>query len=689
MCGTGREDQPNNKQLVAYLVTGQVDAATSVEHLEQSQRLYEDSYAQASPETDLRFDIKGWNSSYTGQPIPNIEMAEWVDATVADIRHLHPQRVLEIGCGTGLLLARLAPDCVEIWGTDYSQQVIHQVERLRSAEPSLGDVHLSHRIADDFSGIPAGNFDCVVLNSIVQYFPNVDYLLQVLVGAIRTIRPGGAIYVGDVRNLQLLPAYHAAIQLHQAADDLPLDQLQAQIQQRLRDEEELLIDPDFFYALPQRFPGISSVDIHLKRGACHNELTQFRYQVVLHLEQASDGQERPTTGEHSAWHELHWGDGVGTTDTLIQQLQRQMQLQPNPAMVVRGIPNRRVHACVQALDKLREAEPRPGRLVTVAHLRDQLAVQATAVDPESLWALSTALPFAVHVTWARCPVWSMPSSSPTPIMRRLPPMLAWLNLPADRCRPPSTGAPTPIIHFSGKLSRTLAPALRTWLHDKLPDYMTPAAFVLLEALPLTPNGKIDRKALPAPDISALARQGEFITPRTPTEIAVAAIWAEVLGIDPIGIHDNFFALGGHSLLATQVVSRLRQALNVEIALRDLFETPTVAGLAAQIDALHQVNGAAAAVEIPAADRSLPLALSHAQERLWFLDQLDGNHSAYNIPAALRLRGTLDIAALEHTLHEIVRRHEVLRTVFVMQDGDPVQQIQAARHRADGHRPERA
>ena len=206
-----------------------------------------------------------------------------------------------------MLLARLAPDCVEYWGTDYSQQVIRQVERLCTAEPSLRHVHLSHRMADDFSGIPTGHFDCVILNSIVQYFPDVDYLLDVLAGAVRSLRPGGAIYVGDVRNLQLLPAYHAAVQLHQAGDDLPLAQLQAQIQQRLREEEELLIDPDFFYALPQRFPEIGSVDVHLKRGSYHNELTQFRYQVVLHLAQPAD-----VTGSTAQWHTLHGTKCTGT-----------------------------------------------------------------------------------------------------------------------------------------------------------------------------------------------------------------------------------------------------------------------------------------------------------------------------------------------------------------------------------------
>ena len=267
---------------------GQVDDVTAAEHVEQWQNLYEDTYADPSPETDLTFDITGWNSSYTGQPIPSDEMAEWVDGTVADIRRLHPERVLEIGCGTGLLLGRLAPDCVEYWGTDYAEQVIRRAQRLCTAVPSLNHVQLSRRMADDFSGIPTGHFDCVILNSIVQYFPDVDYLLDVLAGAVRSLRPGGAIYVGDVRNLQLLPAYHAAVQLHQAGDDLPLAQLQAQIQQHLRDEEELLIDPDFFYALPQRFPEIDSVDVHLKRGSYHNELTQFRYQVVLHLAQPDD-----------------------------------------------------------------------------------------------------------------------------------------------------------------------------------------------------------------------------------------------------------------------------------------------------------------------------------------------------------------------------------------------------------------
>ena len=282
-------------------------------------------------------------------------------------------------------------------------------------------------------GIPTGHFDCVILNSIVQYFPNVDYLLDVLAGAVRSLRPGGTIYVGDVRNLQLLPAYHAAVQLHQAGDDLPLPQLQALIQQRLRDEEELLIDPDFFYALPQRFPEIDSVDVHLKRGSYHNELTQFRYQVVLHLAQPADGQEQQTWHAHRAWHEVHWGEAMDTPDALLAQLRQHLLVQPDDGLVVRNIPNARVHAYVQALTNCVRIKPSPTSPKPWRSCAHQLAQTNGAVDPESLWALSTSLPFAVHVTWSHSPGAVDACFVPQTDNAQLPALLACRWLPAGLC----------------------------------------------------------------------------------------------------------------------------------------------------------------------------------------------------------------------------------------------------------------
>ncbi|QSQ25805.1 non-ribosomal peptide synthase/polyketide synthase [Pyxidicoccus parkwayensis] len=215
-----------------------------------------------------------------------------------------------------------------------------------------------------------------------------------------------------------------------------------------------------------------------------------------------------------------------------------------------------------------------------------------------------------------------------------------------------------------------APELRAFLKQRLPEYMVPSAFVPLESFPLTPNGKVDRRALPAPEGTSQA--GTYVPPTTPTEEQLAALWAEVLRVERVGRFDDFFALGGHSLLATQVVSRLRGLAGVDLPLRELFESPTVAGLAARVDALARAStGASLAPPLRPVSRTGPLPLSFAQQRLWFLDRLQPDSPFYNMPIVLWLEGTLDTGALERGVTELVRRHEVLRTTF---EEGPVQVI---------------
>ncbi|HEX3527655.1 MAG TPA: amino acid adenylation domain-containing protein, partial [Thermoanaerobaculia bacterium] len=243
-----------------------------------------------------------------------------------------------------------------------------------------------------------------------------------------------------------------------------------------------------------------------------------------------------------------------------------------------------------------------------------------------------------------------------------------------------------VAYAVGREGQALRAAdLRSWLQERLPDYMLPAAFVTLGALPLTANGKLDRRALPAPEWgSAAAEPAAFRTPRTPLEELVAGIWCDVLRLEQVGPDGDFFALGGHSLLATQVVSRLREVCGVEISLRRLFEAPTVAGLAAHVEAARQELSSSPAsppaqvppvVPVPR-DRDLPA--SFAQERLWFLERLGVGGASYLLPNELRLRGRLDdpeIDALSRALNEVVRRHEVLRTSFAL-TGDLVVQTVA-------------
>ncbi|HEY6323031.1 MAG TPA: amino acid adenylation domain-containing protein, partial [Thermoanaerobaculia bacterium] len=225
-------------------------------------------------------------------------------------------------------------------------------------------------------------------------------------------------------------------------------------------------------------------------------------------------------------------------------------------------------------------------------------------------------------------------------------------------------------------------ALRQHAAQSLPGYMLPVAAVSLPALPLSPHGKVDRLALErlAPPVLAGQDEEGRERPRTPVEELVAGIWSQVLGVDgPIGRGQSFFDLGGHSLLATQVVSRLRQVLGVELALRRLFELPTLADLASAVEAARAAPAPAPVPPLVPRRRSVagepePAPLSFAQQRLWFLDQLDPGSATYNVPAALRLSGTLNVPALTCALDEVVRRHEVLRTVYAVVGGDPVQRI---------------
>lgn len=215
--------------------------------------------------------------------------------------------------------------------------------------------------------------------------------------------------------------------------------------------------------------------------------------------------------------------------------------------------------------------------------------------------------------------------------------------------------------------------IQDFLRSRLPDYMVPATVVCLPAFPLTANGKVDRRALPEPD-----RDGNgvrrFVAPRTSTEEILAGFWSDVLKRDGIGIHDNFFDLGGHSLLATQVMSRLRQAFCVDLPLRTVFESPSIAQLADAVEAGRKSGIGEQPPPIQPMPRTGPIPLSFAQQRLWVLAQLEPDSVAYNISIALRITGSLDVAALERSFNEVVRRHESLRTTFRSLNGVPVQVV---------------
>ncbi|NCR69790.1 MAG: amino acid adenylation domain-containing protein [Microcystis aeruginosa LG13-12] len=579
-----------NTNLVAYLVPALKDqvlpeqlAQWQSEYVSDWQKIYEESYSKPQPQTeDPTFNISGWNSSYTGQAIPAAEMQEWVDQTVSRILgNQPPQRVLEIGCGSGLLLFRVAKHCQEYWGADYSSATINNLEHLCSTIEGLeGKVKLLHRTADDFTGIPQATFDRVVINSVVQYFPSVDYLLQVIAGAVKTIADQGQIFLGDIRSLPLLEPYHAAVQLARAEANKPLEQWQKQVNQSVATEEELLIEPQFFIALKQRFPRISWVEIAPKRGQAQNELTQFRYDVTLHLD--TDGQK--TTIPWLNWQRDRFSLG---------QLQDKLKLEQPEYLGIRDVPNQRLQKALQILDCL---ENPPG-VTTVGELRQLLEKNTgIGINPEQMWQLGEQLGYTVHLSW-----WegSQDGSFDVVFCRQnaiLEPIISkvdqqpYPNFWDDGTIIPKSWTDYTNNPLYGKLVQKLVPQVREFVQQKLPSYMVPQAFVLLNTLPLTPNGKVDRRALPTPDTATRNLATGFLAPRTPIETQMSQIWSEVLGVERIGIKDNFFELGGHSLLATQVISRSRDLFSLELSLQNLLEYPTIANLAQIIEVLSVAPG---------------------------------------------------------------------------------------------------
>ncbi|MCK1795095.1 amino acid adenylation domain-containing protein [Streptomyces sp. XM4193] len=585
-----REDRPGDRRLVGYVVPtegGEAsrDVSLETDQVDKWQVINDEVYGAASVEDGppLGENFAGWHSSYDSSVLPDEEMRAWRAATVERILELRPRRVLEIGVGAGLIMAPVAPHVDLYWGTDLSGTVIETLRSQTRQDPVLAErTRFTACPAHVLEGLPTGTFDTVVVNSVAQYFPSVEYLVDVIGKAFTLLGESGSVFLGDIRDLRLLHCMRAAI--HRLAN--PGDgaaALRFGTERAVERETELLVDPGLFESLAEKLDGFGGVDIRTKRGSYENELNRYRYDVVVH--------KRPTAPVSLASAPTVEWDEVGGLAPVAARLRAE-----RPSVLrVTGLPNARLTSDLAAVAEIEG----PGFEVRQGPSQAEIDEMSLATGYRSL------------VTWngeatdGRLDVVFVAvhdSSDELPAYRDL-----YLPGPA-----PERWANDPL---AARKEGELVTELREALAKNLPDYMVPSALVLMEALPITPNGKLDQKALPAPSASAATSE---LQPSTPDESIIARLFAEVLGLGRVGADDDFFRQGGDSIISIQLVSKAR-AEGLQFTAQDVFAHRTVRALAAAATRVDANAGESADKDLSEWD--IPLV---SQDEL---DQFESNWSA--------------------------------------------------------------
>jgi ubiquinone/menaquinone biosynthesis C-methylase UbiE len=425
------------------------------------------------------FNTTGWNSSYTRGTIPAHEMREWVENTVGDILQLTPKTVCEIGCGTGMLVMQIAPRCERYVAVDFSPAVLERLrEQLRTIPAVAARVEVIESRADSLDQLDENLFDTLVLSSVVQFFPNIGYLTKVLENAVNIVKPGGYVYVGDVRSLPLLQAFASSVELFQAPDEMHAGELRDRARRRVEREPELVVSPAYFLSLRHRLPKVSRVDIRLLRGRADNEMTRYRYEAILHVGHET---EASFDGEFLDWSERKWA---------LDEIRSMLRQHPNERMGIKCISNARIEKDLAALAILRVADPE----YTAGELRHRIEQNVDeGIHPQALLDLETeGLGFAVFLSWAAC--WPDGSYDAFFIPRR---SLEGKTLPAIGWPTPDASKLARKANWPGqaKLRNELIGQLVAHCGQNLPEKLAPAEIVLVDMLPRAADGTLASQEL--------------------------------------------------------------------------------------------------------------------------------------------------------------------------------------------------
>ncbi|KAK8011006.1 hypothetical protein PG990_009971 [Apiospora arundinis] len=550
-------------QLIAYCVRGgetyaPVDLDSSRGVAEWAAVL---SHAYTAEGDSTVFNIAGWQNSYNNQPFSPQEMRDWQAHSVHRLLSYSPERVFEIGSGTGLLLFPLAPHCRAFHAIDASAKAVELTRKLIASMPHVTcDKAEAHMLPE----LLHPSYDTVIINSVAQYFPSLKYFLSVIEWAVRAVAGKGRVYLGDLRNLTLLETFHADVIASRADRPVPAAELAERAEHAARLEKELVVSPELFANLPTLLPRIKRVDVTFRNGRYANEMSRYRFDVTLHVGEGDDGDDAVVDAEQYDWQE---------EDRKFETLRSKLALLENNALRINNVPNGRLReahdACMPTDDtKSSRSWVEVGTFMDFA---EEFGLELALLPSRSgdLWSLDA-------VFW--------PST--------LVPDLSLHEVRRINQGELTKYANVPIIGEPAKVS--LGRLLRPWLADRLPDYMMPAFFVELDRMPVTSSGKIDHRSLPHPTEHIL----ENITPpSTKMEHVIVGVWSDILGHDRFGIKENFFQIGGDSVRIVRVQAALQKLLGHPVSTAKLFEHHTIQTLAAYLDSTRP-NGKEATKILP-------------------------------------------------------------------------------------------
>ncbi len=559
-------DDNEQARLAAYIVpesTKADDAQVTEAHVGDWMNVFDSAYADDEQPYD--FDISGWLSSFTGEQISAAQMSDWVSHIVALVVDCQPRHIYEIGCGSGLLLYRLLEHCHSYTGIDLSQTAVQRINQT-VADKQLGNAQVYQGSANDFSKVAGQAIDTVLINSVAQYFPDIDYLEQVIVESIKLIGDKGRIIIGDVLNFALIEHFYSDVLRYQADEDETLAQLINKVQYHCQSQSELLIAPEFFRQLPKRYASIREVKVMLKTTDDDNEMSRYRYEVVLDIDLQAPVVTGVEVNTNNPIVELDWS----ASDELDRQIQ---QVSKQQLVIIRNIPN---HRLLNSLD---------------------LSQLKQVTEGESLGVLagpqyqSEPLPESLHIRHLanRCQAAGLDFQISDAMHSG--PCYVDLWLRGAECRYVFNGIEAVETQsdssqwFSEPMQadqrKAMLSALKQYLVDELPEYMLPERYNVVDEMPLTVNGKVDRRALAKLDITA--EQVLYVAPESELEQQLCQLFESLLGQHPLGATANFFSAGGHSLLAARLSAAIEQQWQVSISIRDIFEQQTVRALAQRIE----------------------------------------------------------------------------------------------------------